>query len=492
MRTAERPWLALGFALAYLASWVLLRFLLLAFPIAFGLAAIGAICLLYLIFVFFVRPRAPWNDRRLLCCFLLVAAVSRLILFDVPPEKLSGDVYRYVWDGKVQLWGINPYRFAPDAEELIPLREPFHDKINHPSHQTIYPPMAQILFTIAYLLAGSHLLGLRLIYLILDLFAACWIVQIIGKGKGSGVDQRTTSQKISVADDAGSCSRPGLPPTARPDEGAWWGNSPDAIRARVGACRGALFIYLFSPLLVIETYVGMHIDVAGMAFLVGAYRHVGSRAPYRALALLVAAVLVKYIAVAAVPVLLLRLVRERRGVGAPPLAIDLARWAAWSLAVAAGLFIPYLQAAPNMLQTLIDFSLHWEFNSPVQWILVRGMGSLAPIARAIVFLGLLGYILSSRVGTAAGICWAVMALVLTSPAVFPWYLVTLAPFLALNPTLAGLAVTTLPFLSYLVLIDFQASGVWRESPWLLFAEYLPVVACLAMDVWRRRCIGERS
>ncbi len=492
MRIAERPRLAFGFALAYLAAWVALRFLLLAFPIAFGLAAIGAICLLYLVFVFFVRSRAPWNDRRLLWCFLLVAAVSRLILFDVPPETLSDDVYRYVWDGKVQLRGINPYRFAPDAEELIPLREPFHAKINHPSHQTIYPPVAQILFAIAYLLAGSNLVGLRLIYLILDLLAAWWIVQIIGEGRDSGFDPRSTSQKTFAVDGVGACSQPGPPPTARSDEGSRCGISPGGIWERVGACRGALFIYLLSPLVVIETYVGMHVDVAGMAFLVGAYRQVGSRAPYRALALLVAAVLVKYIAVAAAPVLILLLVRSRRGAGAGALVPDLLRWGAWSLGVAAVLFVPYVSAGPAMFQSLVDYSLHWDFNGPIHWILVSLSGSLAPIARAIVFLGLLGYILSSRVGPAVRIGWAVMALVLTGPAVFPWYLVTLAPFLALDVTLGGLAMTTLPFLSYLVLIDFQASGVWRESPWVRFVEYLPVMACLAMDVWRRRCIGERS
>ena len=33
-----------------------------------------------------------------------------MLLFD---PLLSSDIYRYVWDGKVQAAGINPYRYVP-------------------------------------------------------------------------------------------------------------------------------------------------------------------------------------------------------------------------------------------------------------------------------------------------------------------------------------------------------------------------------------------
>ena len=46
----------------------------------------------------------------------------RLALLFVEPY-LSTDIYRYIWDGRVQAAGINPYRFVPNAPELAQLRD---------------------------------------------------------------------------------------------------------------------------------------------------------------------------------------------------------------------------------------------------------------------------------------------------------------------------------------------------------------------------------
>jgi hypothetical protein len=452
---------------------------------------IGILCLLYLLFVLRLMPRAPWNSRPFVLCLLLVAVFSRVVLFDVPPETLSDDVYRYVWDGKVQWHGINPYRFAPAAEELTPLQEPFHAKINHPFQQTIYPPVAQLLFVLAYLLAGSHLWGLRLVYLAFDLLAAWWVFQTIKTKEASGPGFRVPRLRAEASDKESSGLRAGL---CFP-EGSDGADSTDCpvsgLGGTVRARGGAVFIYLLSPLLVIETYVGMHVDVAGMALLVGAYRYVVARAPCRACTLLVLAVLVKYIALAAVPVFVGLLIRDRWSAGPGAAALDLARWGGWSLLVAAALFAPYVLAGADMFRSLLDYSLYMDFNSPLHSALVHLLKSHAPILRIVVFLGLMGYILSARGSAPVKVGWAIMGLVLTGPAVFPWYLLYLVPFVALEWTLGGLALTTLPFLSYVVLIDFHASGVWRESQWVRYVEYLPVLGCLAFDVWRRRCIGER-
>ena len=41
-----------------------------------------------------------------------------------PRPILSSDVYRYVWDGRVEAAGINPYRYVPADPQLAPLRDP--------------------------------------------------------------------------------------------------------------------------------------------------------------------------------------------------------------------------------------------------------------------------------------------------------------------------------------------------------------------------------
>ncbi len=64
------------------------------------------------------------------------------------PPILSSDAYRYVWDGRVQAHGINPYMYLPAAPELAGLQdEAVYSKMNRVgTAPTIYPPVAQMLF----------------------------------------------------------------------------------------------------------------------------------------------------------------------------------------------------------------------------------------------------------------------------------------------------------------------------------------------------------
>ncbi len=77
-----------------------------------------------------------------------VAAACRVLLAPLPPS-LSGDLFRYVWEGRVWLAGANPYALAPGAPELAALRDeavfPF---VNHPHLSAIYPPLAEAGFAL--------------------------------------------------------------------------------------------------------------------------------------------------------------------------------------------------------------------------------------------------------------------------------------------------------------------------------------------------------
>jgi alpha-1,6-mannosyltransferase len=61
---------------------------------------------------------------------------------------LSTDIYRYVWDGRVQAAGINPYRYVPADAALAALRDAvIYPNINRVDYAvTIYPPVAQMFF----------------------------------------------------------------------------------------------------------------------------------------------------------------------------------------------------------------------------------------------------------------------------------------------------------------------------------------------------------
>ena len=86
--------------------------------------------------------------RPALLLILIGGALFRLILLPLDPPRLSTDIYRYIWDGRVQAAGINPYLYLPVDPELAKLRdESIYPNINRKTYaHTIYPPVAQIFF----------------------------------------------------------------------------------------------------------------------------------------------------------------------------------------------------------------------------------------------------------------------------------------------------------------------------------------------------------
>jgi alpha-1,6-mannosyltransferase len=61
---------------------------------------------------------------------------------------LSTDLYRYIWDGRVQAAHINPYRYIPADKHLAFLRDPkIYEHVNRRTYaKTVYPPGAQIIY----------------------------------------------------------------------------------------------------------------------------------------------------------------------------------------------------------------------------------------------------------------------------------------------------------------------------------------------------------
>ena len=77
-----------------------------------------------------------------------MALLLRLPLLGLPPT-LSDDLWRYVWDGRVIASGANPWRLAPAAAELAPLRDDVWRRLPHREVPTVYPPLAMGAFSIA-------------------------------------------------------------------------------------------------------------------------------------------------------------------------------------------------------------------------------------------------------------------------------------------------------------------------------------------------------
>ncbi len=60
--------------------------------------------------------------------------------------SVSTDYHRYVWDGRVQLAGINPYTYRPYEHALDRVHYSGRDLVNHPELRTVYPPLTEAVF----------------------------------------------------------------------------------------------------------------------------------------------------------------------------------------------------------------------------------------------------------------------------------------------------------------------------------------------------------
>lgn len=125
------------------------------------------------------RERRPGLPLILGAAILLRAAAL------ASPVFLSDDVYRYVWDGRVQAAGINPYRYLPTGPELAPLRDTgIFSNINRKDYApTIYPPVAQMIFLLATRL-GDSIVAMKLVLVAFEAIGI-WALLSVLRATGS-------------------------------------------------------------------------------------------------------------------------------------------------------------------------------------------------------------------------------------------------------------------------------------------------------------------
>jgi alpha-1,6-mannosyltransferase len=256
----------LDWSLSWSLSWPLLGLgaCLLALSVAgafwidhFDDANAGALALLqavpYAIAAWLVvRGRMDRVDSgRALATILIVGLVMRLLL--LPGWPVSTDIYRYVWDGRVQGAGINPYLHLPADEMLAALRDgAIYPYINRADYApTIYPPASQIVF-----------------YLV------------------------TRISETALAMKAAMLAFEGL---------AVWAMLQ--LLAARGLPRSRILLYAWHPLPLWEFARSGHLDIVAIAFLLLAFLAIERRSPILAGIALGAGVLVKYFPIVTGPAL---------------------------------------------------------------------------------------------------------------------------------------------------------------------------------------------
>ena len=369
------------------------------------------------------------------------ALVFRLTLLPSTPS-LSDDIYRYLWDGRVQWAGVNPYRYAPEAAELAPLQVELGEvfpQINHRHIPTIYPPVAQVFF-LAVTGGGANPVAAKVGLVLAE---ALLVAAVLGLLRQRGLDSRR------------------------------------------------LVLYAWNPLAVVEIAGSGHVDALALALLCGALYWLGRGAWRRSGAVLGAAFLAKLVPAVAAPLLWREHRRAlRRASAGAGLRLDMRALPplGWFVAVAALGYGAYASAGAGLFHGLWTYAATWRFNSAAYSLLasalqIAGLTEAAALQAArwvcaVAFAGIAAGLYRRCADPARATFLLLGAHLALSPTVHPWYVLWILPFLPLFPELAWVALSGLVFLAYWVLDGYRSGGVWKESTWVRCVEYAPFYALL--------------
>jgi hypothetical protein len=317
-----------------------------------------------------------------LALILGAAALLRLIALSAP-VFLSDDVNRYIWDGRVQASGINPYRYLPTDPELEPLRDQeIFPNINRSNYApTIYPPVAQMLFLVASRFAETPL-AMKLVFVTIEAVGIATLLFI-------------------------------LQATGRPSE--------------------HILLYAWHPLPVWEIAGSGHVDAAVVTFAALALAAaVSGRRAWSAVPL-AAATLVKFFPLAQLPALW-RPTTSNRGDW---------RWLVAFLAIIIAAYLPYISVGPKVLGFLPSYFTEENLSGGNGFWLLGAARRAMPIPLA-VYIGLAVIVMGGlavgallrRPDPHSSLNWAMAlgtaALFFASPH-YPWYFVWLVALLTAAP-----------------------------------------------------------
>jgi alpha-1,6-mannosyltransferase len=207
--------LLLGIYISYVLGLKDSRFHDGSFQLTFFITFVLYACAVWLI----LQRQQPSTTRQILLIFAFGIAFRAVLIFSQP--ALSSDMYRYVWDGRMQANGINPYLYPPNAPEVAHLRDqtiwPF---INRKSAVTVYPAGAELAFATLWRIWPDNVHWFQIVMATGDLLAGALLV---------------------------------------------------ALLRALGRNPLAVLIYLWSPLVIVETAHSAHVDGLVLPLLVGAW-----------------------------------------------------------------------------------------------------------------------------------------------------------------------------------------------------------------------------
>jgi alpha-1,6-mannosyltransferase len=373
----------------------------------------------------------------------LAIGLRLVFLFAIP--NLSQDFYRFIWDGRLILTGLNPYLTTPNdlifsQPTLFPQMKLLFDGMGPLSagHYSNYPPIHQLPFIIAAIFSKHSILG-AVIILRLVLISADLGILFYGK---------KLLRKLQL-----------------PTKNIYW--------------------FILNPLVIIELTGNLHFEGLMLFFFVMALYYIHTKKWHLAALTMAVSIAVKLVPILSLPLFLNKLgwkksIRFYLSIGI----------------VFALFFLPFLSGdfIKNYSATIGLWFSNFEFNASfyylLKWVLEATTNlTLIHSMRSIV-IGFLGILISCQLiqnktktsKLILSILWVLTGYYFVSTTVHPWYVISILLLSVFTSyKFARVWSYTLIF-SYLAYNQFSV----HENGYILALEYLPVWAVLVWELSNQR------
>ena len=362
------------------------------------------------------------NSKQIIA--LLIAGILIRLLFINTTPIGSDDIYRYMWDGKVQAHGINPYLYSPvDASLNFLHSDKLPGLINFNSMKSIYFPLSQWIFYAGYSISGENVYGYKLLLFIFELITIFSIYLLIKK---------------------------------------------------LGVERKYILLYALCPLPIIHFALDAHVDGFGLPFLILSLLFYLDSKKVLSLIFLGISFSIKPVGLVILPILFFmeKTYIERIKIVVIPFAIFFIQ------------FLPYIFTS-NPFEAFLIYTKNWAFNGSVFLFLyhfIQDNQIARKICTVFLFIFLLPLVMSKK-DFLWKVYYAILLLFLFSPVVHPWYIAWIAILLPVYPKRSGLLFVCLSSLTSFTVLNYKLHGIWSENPWILTIEYVPVILFMIYEMF---------